>query len=122
MVKPSASSRLAERAWVSNWGEVMGGDVARARRGFKFAELSLPQPVMLNLFQHPVRHLPADDQLDPSEFTNEVQHLRQVLPCPATASFRSRNGVRLPAFMKAGNRSGKSLQLWIASRRPCPGS
>ena len=45
--------------------------------------------------------------VDPSEFTNEVQHLRQVVPCRIIASYRSRNGVRLPGFAKPGNRYGK---------------
>jgi putative transposase len=56
------------------------------------------------------------------EFTNEVQHLQQVLPCQDTPSFRLRSAARLPGFMKPGNRSGKLLQLWIASRRPSPAS
>src|SRR3546814_6622055 len=57
-----------------------------------------------------------DKKRDPPEFTNEVQHLKQVVPCRDTVSCRSRNAARLPVFMKTGNRSGKSLQLWIASR------
>ena len=57
-------------------------------------------------------------QRDPSEFTNEVQHLTQVLPCRPTTSFRLRSDVRLPGFAKPGNRSAKSLQLWIARHHP----
>jgi len=34
--------------------------------------------------------------MDPSEFTNKVQHLRQVSPCRTTVIYRSRNAVRLP--------------------------
>src|SRR3546814_11968003 len=58
-----------------------------------------------------------DLKRDPPAFTNEVQHLKQVVPCRDTVSYRSRHAARLPVFMKTGNRSGKSLQLWIASRR-----
>jgi hypothetical protein len=52
------------------------------------------------------------------EFTNEVQHQLKVLSWEqVTVTSLLKSGVRLPAFMKAGNRFGKSRQLWIARHR-----
>ncbi len=57
--------------------------------------------------------------MDPSEFTNEVQHPDTVvLPWNGlTDNFLWKRDARLPGFMKPGNRAGKSLQLWIARHR-----
>jgi len=56
--------------------------------------------------------------LGPPGFTNEVQHQMKVLPwVDITASSASRSDARLPIFIKMGNRSAKSLQLWIARHR-----
>jgi hypothetical protein len=57
------------------------------------------------------------------EFTNEVQHPHEVLPWETgTDSSILRSGARLPGFAKPGNRSGRSLQLWIARHRASLGS
>src|SRR3546814_19639451 len=58
-----------------------------------------------------------DLKRDPPEFTNEVQHLKQVVPCRDTVNYRSRNADRLPVFMKTGTRAGKTLHLFTASPR-----
>jgi hypothetical protein len=51
-----------------------------------------------------------------SEFTNEVQHYDKVLSLweKNIDISRWKTVVRLPDFVKAGNRSGKLQQLWIA--------
>ena len=53
------------------------------------------------------------------EFSNEVQHsVSGVLRWDAsTSSCRWRSAVRLPNYTGLGARSGRSLQLWIASHR-----
>ena len=52
------------------------------------------------------------------EFTNEVQHLSKVLQWESNMSTcHWMNGAGLPVFMKTGNPSAKSRQLWIARHR-----
>ena len=52
------------------------------------------------------------------EFTNEVQHLSKVLQWESNMSTcHWKTGAGLPVFMKTGNPSAKSLQLWIARHR-----
>src|SRR5208337_2775123 len=60
---------------------------------------------------------------DPCKFTNEVQQAdKVVLPWEPTDSCHWKSVVRLPGFMKPGNRVGKSLQLWIARHRRSAGN
>ena len=52
------------------------------------------------------------------EFTNEVQHLSKVLQWESNMNTcHWMNGAGLPVFMKTGNPSAKSRQLWIARHR-----
>ena len=53
-----------------------------------------------------------------ARLTNEVQHFAEVLPWEhTTVSLPLKSGVKWPDFMPRGNRTGKSLQLWIARHR-----
>lgn len=56
-----------------------------------------------------------------AEFTNEVQHQVRVLPWDTDSSLL-RNGVRLPAYVPRGRRSGKLLDVWVARHRRSRGS
>src|SRR5208283_4026307 len=67
--------------------------------------------------------LPLAPKADPCKFTNEVQQAdKVVLPWEPTDSCHWKSVVRLPGFMKPGNRVGKSLQLWIARHRRSAGN
>src|SRR4029077_6866185 len=59
-----------------------------------------------------------------AELTNEVQHLyKPVLLWETNTNISPwKTGVRLPVCGQTGNRSGKSLQLWIARHRQSRGS
>ena len=53
-----------------------------------------------------------------AKVSNEVQHPDKVLAWDkGIISLRLRSGVELPSFMKLGNRTGKSRQVWIARHR-----
>src|SRR5882724_327965 len=65
-------------------------------------------------------HIPETGVYGPPRLTNEVQHQVKVLRWEnIMITSRLKTGARLPAFMKAGNRFGKSRQLWIARHRQC---
>ena len=55
------------------------------------------------------------------KFTNEVQHLIEVLRWESDTSRSAlRNGKRLPDYVRRDRRSGKLRQLWIARHRRYP--
>ena len=58
-----------------------------------------------------------------SKFTNEVQHLVRVLSWESIMDMSPlKSDVKLPVYKPRVDRSGKSLQVWIARHRQLLGS
>ncbi len=66
---------------------------------------------------------PMNSRSGHSKFTNEVQHLVRVLSWESIMDMSPlKSDVKLPVYKPRVDRSGKSLQVWIARHRQLLGS